>query len=111
MSKIRSIFQFSNLETLDSLTQHLNIFTDDLISNVNGNLEFGENIKTSLVTINFTAANTEVAVTHTLGRVPIGYMQVGANAAASLYAGTSANTDGIIYLKSSAIAIVNALVF
>jgi hypothetical protein len=41
-----------------------------------------------------------VAVPHTLGKVPAGYIVCGQNAAGSVYDGSTANTPDTLYLKS-----------
>lgn len=57
-------------------------------------------------------ADTEDAVTHTLGRIPLGYIVAGQDKAAILYDGLTAWTDTTIYLKSSATSVAwTVLVF
>jgi hypothetical protein len=111
MPKLVNNFNYSNIEQTGDMARFLTISGGELFDTINGNLEFGQNIRTSLVTVNFTAANTQVQVTHGLGRVPQGYFFAGGNAAATIYDGTITNTDTFLYVKSSAIANVRILVF
>jgi hypothetical protein len=51
------------------------------------------------------AANTEDAVPHTLGRIPLGYIVVHQDKAAVVYDSGTAFTDTKLYLKSSAASV------
>jgi len=46
-------------------------------------------------------ANTEDTITHTLGRIPIGYIPVKQDKSAVLYSSGTTDTSTIIYLKTS----------
>lgn len=69
---------------------------------LNNGLGFSDNFDAKLLTITFSAADTDLATVHGLGRVPSGYFQVGQSAAMSLYDGASANTSSLLYLRSNA---------
>lgn len=111
MSKIKTDYNFSNLEEAKEIARFLNRFTSDLTDIVNGNLEFGSNIKSSVISINFTAANSDIGVDHGLGRVPTGYILVKSNAACSIYDGSALANAKTITLKSNAVANTKILVF
>lgn len=111
MAKVKSPSDLGNLKTFEELRQYITIFLTDLISQINGNLEFAQNIKTQEVVVTFSAANTNTAIPHSLGRVPAGYIQVEAGAATSLYNGNVANTAGVFNLRSSAATTVRILLF
>lgn len=70
----------------------------------NGNLEFGPNIKSVVTEVVFTTANQVVAVPHTLGRVPMGYIVIKQNAVGNVLTSELTNpwTSGVIYLNASA---------
>jgi hypothetical protein len=112
MGKVRSDFNLSNLnKDPQQLARFVSILRDDLVNVINGELEFDQNLKTSQVTANFTAANTQIAITHTLGRIPLGYILTKTNVATSIYDGGTANTDTFLYVKASVIANTKLLVF
>jgi hypothetical protein len=69
----------------------------------NGNLEFGPNIKSMVTEVVFTTANQVVAVPHTLGRTPKGYIVIKQNAAGSILTSELTNpwNDGTIFLNAS----------
>jgi len=68
---------------------------------VDGN--HGENIEGEHQVIADTGdANTEFSVTHTLGRIPTGYLVTSNNKAAVVYTGTTTWTSTTIYLRCDA---------
>ena len=74
---------------------------DDLLSVVNGKLEFKTNIQSEIASITFGTADTEVKIPHGLGRVPTGYLLIGsAGIPSELYDGDTKNTTAFIYLKN-----------
>lgn len=111
MPKLRNLFNISNLKTIDDLIKYLSPVLSEISDTINGKLDFDSNIRTSFVTCVFTAANVETAITHTVGRVPMGYILAGSSAVTRLYDGTTANTDSIIYLKSDAAVTARILIF
>lgn len=69
---------------------------------LNGGLRFEDNFSIELKTITTHATpDTETAYTHTLKRVPIGFIVYDRNKAGILYAGSSANTATTIYIRSN----------
>lgn len=78
---------------------------------LNNGLSLSDNFDAKILTITFTAANTDLATVHGLGRVPTSYIQIGQTAAMSIYDGASANTSSLIYLRSDAAGTVRLVVF
>lgn len=77
---------------------------DVIATQLNGNLEFGPNIKASTTVVVFPAASQVVAVPHTLGRTPTGYLVVKQDVAGSVLTSETTNqwTANVIYLNASA---------
>jgi hypothetical protein len=77
---------------------------------VNGNLRFGssgsgtngENIAGQWVTFSTTTANTEVAVTHSMGAIPVGFIVTNINVGGVVYTSGTAWTTTKVYFKCSA---------
>lgn len=90
-------------------------FTQKALENIqfilNNGITFTENFDAKFLTITFSAADTNVATFHGLGRVPTGYIVIGRSAAASIYNGSSANTSSLLYLRASAAATCRVMVF
>lgn len=95
----------------EELTKFLDICLQDIVSTINGKLDFQTNFSCKLLSITFGAANVDVSTAHGLGRVPSGYIVTSASAAASVYNGSSGNTSTNIILRASAPATVGVLVF
>lgn len=76
------------------------------------NLAYAGKLNAKYVTFTTGAANANKAVTVTLGRTPIGYIQVGANKTGNLYDGSVAHASDTLNVRSAtATVIFNALVF
>ena len=109
MSRILASGDVGNVKP-EEFQRYATLVLKDIVDKVNGNLEFGLNLRTQTINVEFTAANTETTVPHSLGRVPQGYILAKSNAATSLYNSTDANAANL-YLKSSAIANVTIIVY
>ncbi len=95
----------------EELAKFLDIFCQDVVNVVNGNLDFSTNFNAKLISITFGAANTNTPVNHGLSRVPAGYIVTSATAATSVYNSTVPNTTSVLNLMASAAATVGLLVF
>jgi len=84
---------------------------DEVKTILNNGLTFTDNFAGKITTVTFSAANTDVAVAHGLGRVPTGYLIISSGASMSVYTGSSAWTSNLIYLRSSATGTVGVIVF
>ena len=85
---------------------------DAIATQINGNLEFGPNIKASTTVVVFPTAGTVVAVPHTLGRVPQGYFVIKQDIAGSVLTSelTYPWTSTTIYLNASAAMTVTLII-
>jgi predicted RNA-binding protein with EMAP domain len=100
--KIKTILSVTNVEDWNELRRFVTQMIDSIIDTVNGKLDFQENIVSSIHSVVFPSANTQIEVSHGLGKIPTGYILVKASAAMSIYDGTSSNTDNKLYIKSTA---------
>lgn len=67
---------------------------------VNGNITFSDNMDVVFVTYASNAsANTEDTLSHSLGKVPTGYIVYSKNKAGTIYDGSTTWTSSNIYLK------------
>lgn len=113
MSKIRNIFNLSNLDTVDDLSRYLNVSVNELTNIINGKIEFVENILSARINVNFTSANSQFSISHSLNKTPVGYIQIGSNVACNVYDGTNGVSDwsdSLIFLKCNAIAQVRLII-
>src|SRR5882757_2772220 len=86
----------------EEVRRFVDLFCTDVARVVNGGLDFKTNFNAQTISVTFSAANSSQAFGHGLGRIPIGYIQVGSTAAMNVFDGTSKNTTGTINLQSSA---------
>lgn len=111
MGKIRSSPQISNLKTIEDVVRFIQPFITDVSETINGNIQFDQNCSVAILDVTFDTANAEKAVSHSLGRVPIGYFKIGSGAATVLYNGTTANDSSTIYLQANVATTAKVLVF
>lgn len=110
MSKV--VYQeVSNLKNVDQLARFCSINFGNIINQINGAIDFQSNLFVSIVTANFTAANTSTKFTHTLGRTPQGYILAKSNVSTTIFDGSTTNTTTTIYLQASVIANCVVIVF
>lgn len=93
------------------LKKFLSIFGDNVVETINGNLDFSTNFNGKLMSVTFSSANSDVAVSHGLGRVPSGYLVYSRSASMVVYNGSSPSTSSVIYLKASATGTVGLFIF
>lgn len=111
MSKIT---QDNNIDLVSGDTErwrYAAIFLDQVKTILNKGITFGDNFSAKFVSVNFTAAATDYAVVHSLGRVPTGYIICSTSASMNVYTGSSAWTTSTIYLRASATGTALVLVF
>lgn len=126
MSKITPNFQFlpqessigaktltKQIDRLPRFARMLQTLWQHLAFVVNGQIGFGDgtnsdNINGVWVPATFGLANTDLTLTHNLGRIPVGYITMTADRATDIYTGSVAATKSQITLRSSvANAVVN----
>lgn len=95
----------------EEVQKFVDLALQDIVTQVNGELTIGENIKARLVSVTFSAANTDVQVSHTLGKIAQGYLVYSSSAATSIYNGSSGSTASAIFLRASAPATVGLVIF
>lgn len=98
-----TITNVSNVSNVD-LPRFCSINFEAIATQLNGNLEFGANVKASPTVVVFPSASQVVAVPHTLGRTPSGYLVIKQDVAGSVLTSESTNqwTASVIYLNASA---------
>jgi len=111
MSKIDQNIDIGRVSSWEELRRWTATILVQIQNIINGQLEFGTNLKSSLLSVNFPVADQEVVIDHGLGQLPKGYFLSGSNVATSLYDGTTAWTSTKIYLKASVIANTKITVF
>lgn len=110
MAKV-AVQEVSNLKDVNQLARFCSINFGNIINQINGAIDFQSNLFVSIITANFTAANTSTKFTHTLGRIPQGYILAKSNVSTTIFDGSKDNTSTAIYLQASIIANCLVVVF
>lgn len=76
MSKLTSSSDFGNLSTWEDLKRWVSIWAKDVDTQINGELDFNNNIKCKILICSFPATNVTYDFSHKLGRIPIGFVLV-----------------------------------
>lgn len=87
------------------------IILQQIVDALNNGLDFGTNFNARTLSITFSAAGTDTALAHGLGRPPVGYIVVGRDGAFTVYNGATASTPNLIYLRASSTGTASVLVF
>lgn len=104
MAKVTIIPQIDNQPDFKAASRFIDSALTALITEMNGRLQFGDNISAVQATVIFPAATSTVTVVHSLRRVPSGFLVIKLDAAMTVYAPTLPPwTADKIYLRSSAI--------
>lgn len=108
--KIKVPQSISNTDSLEDLRKFTAQTIETITTEINGRLIFGENVRGQFLSVVFPLANTQVSVEHTLGRMPTGFLQTGANAGLVVYNGAT-NTDLLAYFKATAAGTASVFLF
>lgn len=92
--------------SLDTFVSMIRGVYQNLVKVLNGNVGFGDgtnpdNISGVWATVVFPAPNTDVTVTHNLGRIPVGYIPMTKLAACDVYTGSVAPTTTQLTLRGT----------
>lgn len=110
MSKITASSDIQQLSP-DEVPRFIDVFAQDVTETINGKLDFATNFNAVTVTLTFPTANANTTFSHSLGRVPVGYAQVGQSTALVVYDGIVANTGSVLNLRTSAAGTVKLLIY
>lgn len=103
---------FGQLRQFDrDLIQVLGLWTQNLSAILDRGISFDDNVDVRRVSVvSHGTPGTEFSVTHTLGKIPTGYIVYGQTGAGSVYDGSTTNTPTTLYLKSDAASVTFRLI-
>ncbi len=110
MSNITAGTNFDQVDKKD-LDKFLSLFGADVTGTVNGKLDFQTNMNVKLVNVTFSSINTDTAVTHKLGRVPVGYLIYSSTCTTVIFNGITPNTATTLYLQCAMLGSASMIVF
>jgi len=102
MGRIKVPLSCSNTEDFENLRRFSSKSISDIVAELNGRIDFEENIRSKIHDIVFVTANADLKIEHGLDYVPKGYMVAGISNAAIVYDGSQASTRTSIFLKCNA---------
>lgn len=109
--KIKVPQSISNTESLEDLRKFTAQTIETIVTEVNGRLIFGENVRGQFLSVAFAAPNVQVSVEHRLGQMPVGFVQTGADAGLVVYNGSVTNTASIAYFRATAAGTASVFLF
>jgi hypothetical protein len=109
--KLNLPVDLSNLTSQSDFIRYTSQSIKQIISLINGKVAINDNLDAVIISATFNSANTSVAVPHTLGRVPQGYVPITRTSAMIVFNGSQENKSDVIYLQASASGTVNLLIF
>ena len=115
--KVAKTFVYNEKQSPESNVRRLDQDISQLSVALQGRIRFGtgtdgdrgENIAGEFQVVTTAGADTEFAITHTLGAVPIGYIVLKQDKAASIYDSGTTWTNTTLYLKASAASVTLTL--
>ncbi len=100
MSKVQYVSLLDSLSEKEFILEASRLLRE-IVTTVNGQIEFDKNFLSQTVEVDFTAANTDKAVSHNLGRVINKYIIVKKDVSCDIYDGNQDSTKSTIFLKST----------
>ena len=102
--------QLSNVPNYEDFLRFIVPILTQIKDALNGGITADDNLTASVVSYNFTAANTTFAINHNIGFVPTGYIKV-SGPDIRVFDGVGTSTKQQIFLQASGTGTVKLLVF
>jgi len=113
MSQIQAATNIQNVSEkgLPDVARFVELFAQDVVRVVNGQLDFATNFSAKTIVVTFSNPNVDVIAGHGLGRVPTGYIIAGLSTAMIVYTGSTPWSKSTITLRSNAAGTASVLVY
>lgn len=111
MSKISQNDRLGTIKDPVDFIRQASKLLGDIVLVINGKIEFGDNIQSQIVSVSFSAQNTDTSVNHALNKSSVNYFPVSKNVACDIYTGNRAANNKTIYLRSTQVASVTLVLF
>lgn len=99
MPKINIGFDLSNINDQEKFANYCGQIVDNLLSVINGKLEFDSNLATQTLKVTFVAANSDVVITHKLNKTGVNFDLINKPVSCDVYHGSNQDTNSSIVLK------------
>jgi hypothetical protein len=111
MSKVTIHSGLDDIKEMEDFKTAAAQLLSDIVSKINGQLEFDKNLLSQTVEVTFTQSNVEQAVNHSLNKLIYNYLPISKLAACDIYDGGTDPTKNAIYLKSTVATTVTLVLF
>lgn len=111
MARPLSRYNIENVKDEKERSERIGAQLKSYFDILNSGITFQDNIRGRVIDVVFSAANSEVAVSHGLNITPTGFISVKPTAAMVLYDSGKAWDKNNVYLKSSAIGTARIFLF
>lgn len=111
MPAVQTPQDLTSIRTPEDFARFGSALLGQIITVMNGGLEFQSNIKSRIIGATFTAANTDTVFNHNLGYVPTGFIPIYKTAAGDIYTGSLLWTQTTITLKCTTVVGTKLIVF
>lgn len=109
--KLKVAQDLSNIKDPEDLQRFLSNTTGQIVSALDGSLSLSDNLNGEFLNFSFVTSNTDTTVTHSLGRVPAGYIVTSNNSNKTIYDGSTNNTASYLVLRASGAGTASIYVF
>jgi hypothetical protein len=107
VAKTKFNLNLSNVPTWQELRRYASQSLNNIYQQVNGGLNFKDNMDMAgPLTAVFTSTTSPLTISHSLGRVPIGFIEINTTAPMVVYAPQGASygwTESVVYLQTTAV--------
>lgn len=107
MAKVNNVqTMLQNVATWEDARRYVSEALTSILTQFNGKIDFGDNIRSAgPITVSFPNSSAVLAVSHSLGRIPTGYIILTQSAAGNVLVPAGANyawTSSFMFLQASA---------
>lgn len=110
MASLSNPKQLQNITDVQEFMRYCAQAVDDIQTVVNGQIEYGQNIKSQTVSVLFNQANADVMIRHTLNKIGVNFSVVNKNMSSDFYHGSGVDTLGTIYLRSTVAGVTATII-
>jgi hypothetical protein len=111
MSKVTIHSGLEDIKEMENYKTASAQLLSDIVSKINGQLEFDKNLLSQTVEVAFTEADVEQVVNHSLNKLIYNYLPINKLVSCDIYDGGTGPTKNAIYLKSTVATTVTLVLF
>lgn len=110
MASLSNPKQLQNINDVQEFMRYCAQAVDDIQTVINGQIEFGQNIKSQTVVQYFDQANVDKQILHNLNKINVNFIIVNKTVASDFYHGVARDTVSTINLRSTVAGVTATIV-